>query len=176
MSSSKSPSLIDAESAAEMFVAVRSVAEHSFFAVAEPQDDAAFGRLARQVRQWLVATVRLENGSIAGAISCTLGDDLARALFDAFTGRDPADPAPTTDQIHDLVGEFANMVCGAWLRRVAGAEISTLGHPVVAPAAAPGAAGDLRLLVAVDGRPLLVDLQLPDRPGRDAADRPAMRG
>jgi hypothetical protein len=113
---------------------------------------------------------------MAGSISCTLSDELARALFDAFAGRDPADPPPATDQIHDLVGEFANMVCGAWLSRVAGGEISALSHPVVAAARAPGAAGDLRLLAAIDDHPLLVDLYLPDRSGRDAADRPATRG
>ena len=176
MSSMKLPTPIEAESAAEMFVAVRSVAEHSFFAVAEQHGEEVFDRLARQVPQWLVATVRLENASIAGSISCTVSDELARALFDAFAGRDPADPPPATDQIHDLVGEFSNMVCGAWLRRVAGAEISTLSHPVVTAVRAPGAAGNLRLLAAVDDRPLLVDLFLPVRSGRAATDRPAMRG
>ena len=176
MSSMKLPTLIDAESAAEMFVAVRSVAEHSFFAVAEPHGEAAFDRLARQVPQWLVATVRLENGSMTGSISCTLSDELARALFDAFAGRDPADPPPATDQIHDLVGEFSNMVCGAWLSRVASGEISALSRPIVAAARAPGAAGNLRLLAAIDDRPLVVDLYLPDRPGRHAAGRPAKRG
>jgi Chemotaxis phosphatase CheX len=176
MSSMKLPTLIEAESAAEMFVAVRSVAEHSFFAVAEPHGEAAFDRLARHVPQWLVATVRIENGSIAGSISCTLSEELARALFDAFSGRDPADPPPATDQVHDLVGEFSNMVCGAWLSRVASGEISVLSHPVVVAAPAPGAAGDLRLLAAIDDRPLVVDLSLSDRPRRDAAGRPAKRG
>jgi hypothetical protein len=172
----KLPTLIEAESAAEMFGAIRSVAEHSFFAVAEQHWEPAFDRLARPVPQWLVATVRLENGSMAGTISCTVSDELARALFDAFTGRDPADPAPATDQIHDLVGEFSNMVCGAWLSRVASSEISVLSHPVVVAARAPGAAGDLRLLAAIDDRPLLVDLCLPDRPGHNAAPRPATGG
>jgi hypothetical protein len=170
------PTRIEADSSAEMLVAVRSVAEHSFFAVAEPQGEEAFDRLARQVPQWLVATVRLENESMAGSISCTLSGELARALFDAFAGRDPADPPPATDQIHDLVGEFSNMVCGAWLSRVASGEISALGHPVVAAARAPGVAGGLRLLAAIDDRPLLVDLYLRDRPGRGAADRPPMGG
>jgi chemotaxis phosphatase CheX-like protein len=176
MSSMKLPTLIEAESTAEMFAAVSSVAEHSFFAVAEQQCDAAFERLARPVPQWLVATVRLTNGSIAGSLSCTLGEELARALFDAFTGRDPADPPPTAEEVHDLVGEFSNMVCGAWLSRVATREISALSHPVVAAARAPGAAGNLRLLAAIDDRPLVVDLHLTDRPRRADADRPARRG
>jgi hypothetical protein len=44
---------------------------------------------------------------------------LAERLFDAFSGRDPEEPAPPIAEIHDLVGEFANMICGSWLTRAA---------------------------------------------------------
>ena len=100
-----------------MFEAVRTVAEQSFFAVAEPSDDRSFGGAAVQVPRGLVATVRFEQGPLAGSVSCTLPETLANGLFDAFTGRDPGEPAPISTLVHDLVGEFSNMVCGAWLTR-----------------------------------------------------------
>jgi hypothetical protein len=71
-----------------MFDAVRTVAEQSFFAVAEPADDRSFGVAAAQVPRWLVATVGFEQGSLAGYVSCTIPEKLAQGLFDAFTGRD----------------------------------------------------------------------------------------
>ena len=155
-----SPKLIDPDAATAMFEAVRSVAEQSFFAVAEPGDDRSFDALAKHVPRWLVATVRFEQGPTAGSVSCTLPENLAHGLFDAFTGRDPADPAPTDILIHDLVGEFSNMVCGAWLTRVEGGRTFTLSHPLVEPAVAVGRAGDIRLLAAIDDLPVAVDLRL----------------
>jgi hypothetical protein len=155
-----SPKLTDPDAATAMFEAVRSVAEQSFFAVAEPGDDRSFDALAKQVPRWLVATVRFEQGPLAGSVSCTLPENLAHGLFDAFTGRDPADPAPTDTLVHDLVGEFSNMVCGAWLTRVEGSRTFTLSHPSVLPAVAVGVAGDLRLLAAIDDLPVAVDLRL----------------
>jgi hypothetical protein len=169
MSSTKSPTtnlptLIEPESAAAIFAAVRRVAEQSFYAVAEARDGSAFDALAERVPRWLVATVRFEEGPLAGSMSCTLPEDLAHALFDAFTGRDPAEPAPARDQIHDLAGEFSNMVCGAWLTRVASRQTFALSHPIVAPASAPGGAGGLRLLVAIDDLPVAVDLSFQAAP------------
>jgi len=154
------PKLTDAEATAAMFEAVRTVAEQSFFAVAEPSDDRSFGVAAVQVPRWLVATVGFEQGPLAGTVSCTLPEHLAAGLFDAFTGRDPGDPAPTTALVYDLVGEFSNMVCGAWLTRVEGGRTFTLTHPSVEPAARPAAAGDLRLVAAIDDLPVAVDLRL----------------
>lgn len=154
------PKLIDPESASAMFDAVRTVAEQSFFAVAEPADDRSFGVAASQVPRWLVATVRFEQGPLAGSVSCTLPERLANGLFDAFTGRDPGEPAPTVTLIHDLVGEFSNMVCGAWLTRVESGRTFTLSHPSVEPALKPAAAGDLRLVAAIDDLPVAVDLRL----------------
>ncbi len=163
------PKMIDPESAAAVFVAVRRVAEQSFFAVAEPRDDRSFDALAERVPRWLVATVRFEEGSLAGSMSCTLPENLAQTLFDAFTGRDPEEPAPAIDQIHDLAGEFSNMVCGAWLTHVASRQTFTLGHPVVQSVRATGSAGELRLLVAIDDLPLAVDLSLQKAPQHAAA-------
>jgi hypothetical protein len=163
------PKLIDPESAAAIFVAVRRVAEQSFFAVAEPRDDLSFDALAERVPRWLVATVKFEEGPLVGSMSCTLPENLAQTLFDAFTGRDPEEPAPALDQIHDLAGEFSNMVCGVWLTHVASRQTFALGHPVVESAPAPGSAGGLRLLVAIDDLPVAVDLSLQKVPQHDAA-------
>jgi hypothetical protein len=155
------PTLIDdPDAATAMFVAVRSVAERSFFAVAEPRDGSAFAALADTVPRWLVATVRFEHGPLAGALSCTLPETLAHALFDAFTGRDPAAPAPAPEAVHDLVGEFSNMVCGGWLTQIASRHAFTLSHPIVESAQAPGDAGGMRVLAAVDDLPVAVDLDL----------------
>ena len=154
------PKLTDPEAASAMFDAVRTVAEQSFFAVAEPADDRSFGVAASQVPRWLVATVRFEQGPLAGSVSCTLPEKLANGLFDAFTGRDPGEPAPTVTLVHDLVGEFSNMVCGAWLTRVESGRTFTLSHPSVEPALKPAAAGDLRLVAAIDDLPVAVDLRL----------------
>jgi CheY-specific phosphatase CheX len=154
------PKLTDPEAASAMFEAVRSVAEQSFFAVAEPGDDRSFGVAAAKVPRWLIATVRFEQGPLAGSVSCTLPESLATGLFDAFTGRDPGDPEPKSTLVHDLVGEFSNMVCGAWLTRVESGRTFTLSHPSVEPALKPGVAGDMRLVAAIDDLPVAVDLRL----------------
>jgi CheY-specific phosphatase CheX len=156
----KLPKLTDPEAASAMFDAVRTVAEQSFFAVAEPSDDRAFGVAAVKVPRWLVATVRFEQGPLVGTVSCTLPESLANGLFDAFTGRDPGEPAPVSTLVHDLVGEFSNMVCGAWLTRVESSRTFTLSHPLVEGAVQPAAAGDMRLVAAIDDLPVAVDLRL----------------
>ena len=154
------PKLSDPDTASAMFEAVRAVAEQSFFAVAEPGDDRSFEAAAAKVPRWLVATVRFEQGALVGSVSCTLPENLASGLFDAFTGRDPGEDAPIATLVHDLVGEFSNMVCGAWLTRVESSRTFTLTHPSVEPAVKPAAAGDLRLLAAIDDLPVAVDLRL----------------
>ncbi|HZT78433.1 MAG TPA: chemotaxis protein CheX [Vicinamibacterales bacterium] len=144
--------------AAALFDAVRCVAERSFFSVAEPGHDEVFDLEARRVPKWLSATVRFEQGGLAGSVSCTLPELLAHSLFDAFTGRDPAEPPPTSDLLVDVVGEFSNMVCGAWLTRVASGRAFTLSRPRVEPTSHVGAIGDVRVLAAIDDRPVAVDV------------------
>ena len=164
MSSPKSPTvdwpaLIHTDAAATaLFDAVRSVAERSFYSVAEPGHDEVFRVEARRVPRWLAATVRFEQGGFAGSVSCTLPERLAHTLFDAFTGRDPADPLPTPELVVDVVGEFSNMVCGVWLTRVASGHAFTLSRPRVEPAAHVGDSGDVRVLAAIDDRPVAVDV------------------
>src|SRR4029077_8376997 len=137
------PKLTNPEAASAMFDAVRTVAEQSFFAVAEPADDRSFGVAASQVPRWLVVPVRFEQGALAGSVSCTLPEKLANGLFDAFTGRDPSEPAPLSTPVHDLVGALSNRGCGAWRTRVESARTFTLSHPMVEPVLKPAAAGDM---------------------------------
>ena len=64
----------------------------------------------------------------------------------------------------DLVGEFANMVCGAWLTRCGGQGLFTLSPPVVEPRLEPAGADLVRLFAAVNDRPLAVSLRLERAP------------
>jgi CheY-specific phosphatase CheX len=162
------PKLTNPEAASAMFDAVRTVAEQSFFAVAEPADDRSFGVAASQVPRWLVATVGFEQGALAGSVSCTLPEKLANGLFDAFTGRDPGEAAPVATLVHDLVGEFSNMVCGAWLTRVASSRTFTLHHPVVEPVSTPRDARGPRLLAVIDDVPVAVEVTLKAEPQTEA--------
>src|SRR5262249_41461749 len=130
MSSLSLPDLIGPETADALVNALRSVAERSFFAEVEPCDDRTFGRLTSGVSTRLVRTRRCEEGTATGAMSCTLREALATALFEAFTGHDPSAPEPARTDVLDLVGEFANMVCGAWLTHSAAAWTFRLSPPI----------------------------------------------
>jgi CheY-specific phosphatase CheX len=158
------PKLSDPATASAMFEAVRSVAEHSFFAVAEPGDERSFAAQAAAVPSWLVATVRFEQGALQGTVACTMPTTLARGLFDAFAGRDPSEPEPGAELVHDLVGEFSNMVCGAWLTRVASSRTFTLHHPIVEPVSTPRDARGPRLLAVIDDVPVAVEVTLKAEP------------
>ena len=158
------PKLSDPDTASAMFEAVRSVAENSFFAVAEPGDERAFAAQAAAVPSWLVATVRFEQGALQGSVACTMPTSLARGLFDAFAGRDPSEPEPGAELVHDLVGEFSNMVCGAWLTRVASSRTFTLHHPTVEPVSTPRDARGPRLLAVIDDVPVAVEVTLKAEP------------
>lgn len=170
MSSISLPDLIGPETADAILAALRTVAERSFFADVEPCDDRTFGRLTSGVSSWLVATVRFEEGTAIGALSCTLPDALATALFEAFTGHDPSAAEPRRADVLDLVGEFANMVCGAWLSHSAAACTFRLSPPVVESALQPAPADLLQLLfVTVNDQPLAVSVRLLQPGSRDAA-------
>jgi CheY-specific phosphatase CheX len=163
------PKLSDPATVSAMFEAVRSVAEHSFFAVAEPGDERSFAAQASAVPSWLVATVRFEQGPLKGSVACTMPTSLARGLFDAFAGRDPSEPEPGAELVHDLVGEFSNMVCGAWLTRVASSRTFTLHHPTVEPVSTPRHGGGPRLLAVIDDVPVSVEVTLKAEPQAEGA-------
>jgi chemotaxis protein CheY-P-specific phosphatase CheC len=153
MCSTKPPNLFSPDAAQSVTGAVAAVAELSFFADVAPCDDASFDELAGGASSWLIATVHFREGDAAGVLSCSVPRGLARALLDAFTGRDPADPEPESEALFDLVGELSNMICGTWLTRMATAQTFTLSRPVVEISDArprdtlPGTGSAARLIV-----------------------------
>jgi Chemotaxis phosphatase CheX len=173
MSSRTLPGPIGPETGDAIFAALRTVAERSFFASAERCDEASFEALAAGVPAWLVASVRFAEGESAGVMACSLPGALAERLFHAFTGRDPSEPPPAWEDVHDLVGEFANMVCGAWLSRSVSGRTFALGQPGVVRARAAAGAGALRLRLVVDDAPIAIALQMLPAPPHRARKRAA---
>ena len=125
----------------------------------QPCDERHFDELASGDAAWLVATVPFREGDATGVLSCSLPEDLARKLLDAFTGRDPREPQPSGDAVFDLVGELSNMICGTWLTTMATAirasrsagprSKSPPRRPTRTAAAARVAVNDLPLLVSI---------------------------
>jgi hypothetical protein len=134
--------------------AVGTVAERSFFAFVNAGEDPGYYDSAPE---WLVATVRFDDGPVSGSLTCSLPSDLALLLFDAFSGRDPRSALPPHHLLDDLVGEFSNMVCGTWLTRCAGHRAFRLSPPEVDRVPEPRKDEGRRLWLSVNDRPLAVD-------------------
>jgi hypothetical protein len=84
---------------------------------------------------------------------------LAERLFDAFSGRDPEDPAAPLGEIHDLVGEFANMIGGSWLTRTANDRTFALSRPLVNDEPLPAALDGAGVAMAIDEHPCVVSIE-----------------
>ena len=162
MCSLKWPELLGSDSVDVMLDVVTVVAERSFFSVAEPCDDHRFATLSGNTTRWIVAAVRFAEADCTGVVSCTLAEDLAHMLFDAFTGRDPVEPEPEPEHLYDLVGEFTNMICGLWLTRLASQQTFSLSRPTVqqVPDRSLLALADARLLLVINEMPLAVEVRL----------------
>ena len=136
MSSSKSQAPPDAgTSLREAFV---DVCENSFFAYVENCDGRRFAQLAEQTSQaatpgrtseWLKSAVGF-NGAFAGSIEVILPEQLARWLVASLLGEPPEDELPE-HQVFDGLGEFANMICGAWLTNLQQRQSFELRAPAV---------------------------------------------
>mgnify|MGYP006281464827 CR=1 FL=1 len=151
--------------------AVADVVERSFFSMADECDAESFERVSAEIPAWVSASVQFDEGSSPGAVVCWIAAPLAERLFDAFSGRDPDEPPPSETDLYDLVGEFANMVCGAWLTRAVNQQTFSLTKPVVDAcdsATAIAAVGDRGLTFFIDDMPIAIDVQV----GR-AETRPA---
>ena len=146
-------------------VAVSTVAERSFFACVDRCDRPDLDDIEAE---WLVATVRFDDGPVCGSLACSLPTDLALRLFDAFSGRHPAAPLPPRHQLDDLVGEFSNMVCGIWLSRCDSHRIFKLSAPVVSRVQRPDDDDSRREWIAVNNRPVAIDWNITSASG-DAA-------
>jgi CheY-specific phosphatase CheX len=137
--------------------AVGVVAERSFYALVDVCDS---DETAIEAPEWLVSTVYFDDGVVRGSLACSVPCRLAQALFDSFSGRDPASPLPRPDQLNDLVGEFSNMVCGDWLSRSLDDRVFELSPPVVARAGGPASRTGRRQWMTVNELPLAIDWQM----------------
>jgi hypothetical protein len=160
MSSTTLQKLSNPDAAGSMVAVIEAVAERAFFTVVDRCPEKVLTALAAKVPHWITATVRFEDGPLVGTVSCTLPEDLAHSLFDSFSGRDPAEPVPSERQLYDLVGEFANMVCGSWLSRCATERAFRLGSPLVARVTDPATVMPGRLWIGVGNRPAAIDVCL----------------
>ena len=152
--------LTDAAAAGAVVTAVETVAERSFFAVVDRCPAQVLSNLAGTVPHWMIATVRFEDGALHGWMSCLVPEPLAHELFDGFSGRDPSESAPGERDLYDLVGEFANMVCGTWLSRCVSDRAFRLAPPLVARIGAPALDGTGRVWVGIGNRPAAIDVSL----------------
>lgn len=109
--------------------AVVRVAERSLYACAEPVPAGMMPPAA--AGGWYDATVRFR-GPVSGQMALAVPVALARQICAAFLGGGEVDDESA---VRDLVGEFANMTCGAWLTGLNEAACFDLAHPVVEPAA-----------------------------------------
>jgi hypothetical protein len=145
MSSHRSPVQAPADASALLRQALFDVCEQSFFAYVEacsperfselvdvitpPQADAGRSASRTKPSEWLKASVAF-SGPFGGAIEVILPERLARSLVGSLLG-EPPETAMPEHQIFDGIGEFANMVCGAWLTGFSDRQAFGLRPPAV---------------------------------------------
>ena len=138
MSSAKSQLLTPTDLHDTLQAALIEVGENAYFVFVEPCDAGAFATMAEQEREkgpgWLMASVRF-TGAFSGSVEIVLTERLGHWLVTSLLGMTPEDDLPET-QMFDGVGEFANMVCGAWLSRVGDQALFELKMPAVTRMAA----------------------------------------
>ena len=155
--------LFGADATDTVYAAVSDVAERSFFCMIDPCEEERFGDLATIHDGWLSSAVHFDDGKCSGHVSCRLPASLAARLFDAFSGRDAGEPQPEQREVLDLVGEFANMICGSWLTRAANQRTFVLSPPAVVPVETASVTANLSalgLLVLIDDLPCAVDIRI----------------
>lgn len=138
---------IDAD--AMLYLALVQVCERSFFTMVETCDPGRFAALLKNVASaaaldeadhgprfsWLKATVAFDGTLSKGTVDVFLPERLGGWLVESMLGLNPDDAehgaALTEAQTFDGVGEFANMICGAWLTHMCGSLPFELTAPVV---------------------------------------------
>jgi len=157
-------SIFTPDSQAALMAAVGDVADRSFFAFAEPCEAGRFAELVEGTERWYSATVAFEEGGFDGSVRCLVSEDAAAMMFDSFTGRSFDDPAPPQADVSDLMGELANMVCGAWLTRAASHQTFSLKTlPVVLSQACAPTGGESWITFAVNDRPFAIAVRVDSR-------------
>jgi CheY-specific phosphatase CheX len=146
MSSSKS--LVPRDAGLTLRDAFVDVCENSFFAYVQSCEPRKFAQLAAAAAlahqeaeqngqsarrhaqsEWLKAAVGF-GGAFPGAIELILPEQLARTLVASILGVEPEVELPE-HQVFDGLGEFANMICGAWLTNLAQRQTFELRAPAV---------------------------------------------
>ncbi|MGB7218348.1 MAG: chemotaxis protein CheX [Vicinamibacterales bacterium] len=122
------------------------VAEHAFFAWAAPCGERDFADLVAAKdpphavpagsAAWLRARVSFR-GVVAGSLEIQLPVELARELGVALTGGAATDGL-TDQEMGDVAGELANMLCGVLLTRIDRRQAFELRPPQVARMAGVG--------------------------------------
>jgi CheY-specific phosphatase CheX len=146
MSSHRSPVQAPADASALLRQALFDVCEQSFFAYVEACSPERFSELVGEISpehadlaarggsrakpsEWLKASVAF-TGPFGGAIEVVMPERLARSLVGSLLGEPPEAPM-AEHQIFDGIGEFANMVCGAWLTGFSDRQAFGLRPPAV---------------------------------------------
>ena len=130
MSFAKSPALNPSDLHDALQTALIEVSENAYFVFVEPVDAEHFAEAVGLVRDaWLKVSVAFE-GSFAGAVEITLPEPLGQWLVTSLLGMQ-ANETLGEPQRFDGVGEFANMVCGAWLSRLSDDCLFELRVPAV---------------------------------------------
>jgi CheY-specific phosphatase CheX len=130
MSSAKSPALMSSDLHDALQQALIEVSENAFFVFVEPANAAQFAAAADQVTTaWLKVSVTFA-GAFSGSVEIALPEALGGWLVTSLLGMD-TEQTPAESQMFDGVGEFANMVCGAWLSKLSDKAMFELRVPAV---------------------------------------------
>ena len=130
MSSAKSPALNPADLHDALQTALIEVSENAYFVFVEPADPAQFADAVGLVKDaWLKVSVAFE-GSFAGAVEIVMPEPLGMWLVTSLLGMQGHETLEEVAKF-DGVGEFANMVCGAWLSRLSDQCLFELRVPAV---------------------------------------------
>jgi CheY-specific phosphatase CheX len=130
MSSAKSPALTPADLHDALQQALIEVSENAYFVFVEPADTPQFAAAVAQVKTaWLKVSVTFA-GAFSGAVEIALPEPLGNWLVTSLLGMDTNQSLPEP-QMFDGVGEFANMVCGAWLSKLSDRALFELRVPAV---------------------------------------------
>jgi len=132
-----------------LFLAIMEVCERSFFTTVEGCEPAQFAALIKNVAsdaaleasgsddpfRWLKASVAFDGTLSRGVVEVIIPERLGSWLVRSMLGLtdDDGDAAMTmaAEQTFDGVGEFANMICGAWLTHMCGSVPFELKSPAV---------------------------------------------
>jgi len=130
MSFAKSPALNPSDLHDALQTALIEVSENAYFVFVEPADDAQFADSVGLVKDaWLKVSVAFE-GSFAGTVEIVLPEPLGMWLVTSLLGMQGHETLGELQEF-DGVGEFANMVCGAWLSRLSDDCLFELRVPAV---------------------------------------------